>query len=299
MDLLIESPPPIGSQPGRAWRSTADFWRRNGAALAGAEADTVDLVPPATTLHPGELRVQLSATFPVVDTQTSVEARTVVPGWGDRPFAGFAAVVAETRADTPGLAVGDEIFGIAEVASLQCDGDSLIVSARVVARKPTGLSCQESASVALDAVSAWQMLFKLGQLEAGETALILGADTTVGRLAIQLAAAHGVRTVAMALPEDMQGPKCASRVIDSSAGCLEAQSRLAAVIVDTVGGVPYQRARKAMRHGCTLVSCVERPAQSSRAGARFYRPEAASAACLARIAELIDAGVLDAFKRTE
>jgi NADPH:quinone reductase-like Zn-dependent oxidoreductase len=146
-------------------------------------------------------------------------------------------------------------------------------------------------------VGAWQMLFQIGRLERGETVLVLGAGTPLGRLAVQLATLHDVRTVALSSPGDAQKPQGASRVIDASPGRLEAQSRLASVIVDTIGGNAYRRACKSMRDGTTLVSCVERLSSSSRAGVHFYRPTTASAACLMRISELIDGGLLDVSPR--
>jgi NADPH:quinone reductase-like Zn-dependent oxidoreductase len=292
MDLLIETLPAIGGAAAREWKSTADFWRQSGAAWADPLHGAIVSPPSTMSLRTGELRVHVRAASPRLDGEATIESRDPRLHWGARPDAGFAGLVDAVSDEVLGLSVGDEIFGIAEVDALQHDGDSLIVAARVVARKPSRLTCQESASICLAAVGAWQMLFKLGRIERGETALILGAGTPVGHLAVQLAALYEVRTVAMKFPDDVEVPNCASRIIDSSEGCLEAQSRLASVIIDTIGGDPYRRACKSMRHGCSLVSCVERSVLSSRAGVRFYRPDTVSAACLARIAELIDSGLL-------
>jgi NADPH:quinone reductase-like Zn-dependent oxidoreductase len=148
----------------------------------------------------------------------------------------------------------------------------------------------DSASFAHAAAIAWQMLFKVGRLERGETVLIIGNGTPVGRLAAQFATIYEVRTVVMTSQDDAVVPRDVDRVIDATAGCLEAQSRLAALIVDTVGGPAYRRACKAMRTGSMLVSCVERPSASSRVGVQFHRVARASAACLSQMVALLDAG---------
>jgi NADPH2:quinone reductase len=294
MDLLIESPPPIGQPVTREWRSTADFWRHNGATLAGPLHGAIEERAPAPILRGTDLRVRLLA---IGSGQIEAVGARSLESMNDRTEgsrAGFAGVVEDVGPEVQGLVVGDEVFGIAGADLLPGGEDPLVVDSRVVARRPRRLSCDDSAAIVLPAVAAWQMLFKVGQLERGETVLIVGADTPIGRLAVQLAALHDVRTVAVARPSDIDLPDCASRIIDLSPGALEAQSRLAAVIVDTVGGAPYQRAVKAMRHGATLVSCVDHPKQAFRTGVRFYAPDVVCSACLGRIAELIDAGLIEA-----
>ena len=159
---------------------------------------------------------------------------------------------------------------------------------------PSRLTFSEAALSALTGTSAWQMLFKIGRLDAGETVLILGADTPIGAFAVQLAAVYGVRTIAMVTSLGSEGEllmRGAHRVLDASPGRLEAQCRTSSLVVDTIGGTPHRRAAASLQPGCTLVSCVERPDvfTAARRGTRslFCVPDA-TAHCLARIATLFD-----------
>ena len=61
--------------------------------------------------------------------------------------------------------------------------------------KPAGFSWEEAAAFPLAALTAYRALFSRGGLEAGETALILGAASGVSTFAIQLAAQAGARVL--------------------------------------------------------------------------------------------------------
>ncbi len=105
-----------------------------------------------------------------------------VPG-GD--FAGIVAAVGS--GDVGGLAVGDEVYGFSHGAF----AEYVRAPHTRVAKRPSGTSWEEAASLPLAAATAWQGLRRVGRLEAGQKVLIIGASGGIGTLAVQMAAAWG------------------------------------------------------------------------------------------------------------
>ena len=80
--------------------------------------------------------------------------------------------------------VGDEVFGYTREAGAYAE--FVLVNAASLAHRPTSISAEVGAAIALVGQTATQML-SLSKVTAGQTLLILGASGGVGTLAIQLA----------------------------------------------------------------------------------------------------------------
>jgi NADPH:quinone reductase-like Zn-dependent oxidoreductase len=207
-----------------------------------------------------------------------------------------SGVVVQAGADADGYAAGDQVFGVArDHHSRGADGFA-VTSVAHVARMPRSLSPEKAVTLVSSATMAWQMLFRLGRLEAGEILAVITARSAVGAFALQLARAHGVHAIAVT-PSDCCSQLRelgAHRVEDMRAGALESACRVAAVVVDAVGGFIQRRALGAMQEGSVLLSCVSKP-DLSRApkGVRgeLVTP-AVTARDLALVAALADAGHL-------
>ena len=287
---------------------------RAASVASGRAAEPPPLVADATEVEVVEqAEMDMEIDPPAAGTAmllVRIEAESALPTLGsgdDLPLSrgshtatrvGVAGVVKAIVGRVAGISVGDAVFGVACARAADGDDHLTVVDASRVARMPARLTFAEAASSALVGTSAWQMLFKIGRIDTGETVLILGADTPIGVFAVQLAAMHGVRVVGLATsPSSLRqllgrGAHC---VIGSDTKLLESQCRLASLIVDTLGGALHQRATAAVQSGCTLVSCVERPDvfTAARRGSRslFCIPDA-TRHCLSRIATLIDGGFL-------
>ncbi|MFC6645579.1 NAD(P)-dependent alcohol dehydrogenase [Granulicella cerasi] len=72
----------------------------------------------------------------------------------------------------------------------------VVLSQHGVLRYPPYLSPAEAASLPIAAVTAWSALFKTGDLKSGQTILVQGSGG-VALAALQLASAHGARTIAL------------------------------------------------------------------------------------------------------
>jgi len=123
------------------------------------------------------------------------------PPPGATPVLGLeaAGVVAALGADVAAHAaaprVGDRVMallaggGYAEFVA--CDW-------RHAMRVPEGMSLRTAAAVPETFLTAFQLLHLVGKARAGETVLVHAAGSGVGTAAVQLAAAHGLRVVAVA-----------------------------------------------------------------------------------------------------
>ena len=93
----------------------------------------------------------------------------------------------------PGVALfkrGDEVY-----ANLGLDGggyaEYAVAKEAIVAEKPRALDYVQAAAVPTGGITAWQALFEVAQLLAGQKILIHGAAGGVGSFAVQFAKAKG------------------------------------------------------------------------------------------------------------
>src|SRR6202035_2440381 len=86
-----------------------------------------------------------------------------------------------------GLAVGDEVYGLADQFRDGAAAEYIAVEARNLAPKPRTLDHVHAAAVPRAGLTAWQGLFDHGKLAKGQTVVIHGAGGAVGSTAVQLA----------------------------------------------------------------------------------------------------------------
>jgi NADPH:quinone reductase-like Zn-dependent oxidoreductase len=150
------------------------------------------------------------------------------------PGGDVAGRVAALGEGVTNFKVSDKVFGYAREAGAYAE--FVLVNAASLAHRPTSISAEVGAAIALVGQTATQML-SLSKVRAGQTLLILGASGGVGTLAIQLAKNSGVKVIATA-----RGSKAsalqdlgAEPVIDTSKQRLEDIPKVDAVL-NLVGG---------------------------------------------------------------
>jgi NADPH:quinone reductase-like Zn-dependent oxidoreductase len=207
-----------------------------------------------------------------------------------------AGTVVACGPSTQHFAKGDTVFampgmgrgGYAEYA---------VVKVSEAAPKPESLDVIQAGAVPLAALTAWQGLFKHGNLKAGQRVLIHGGSGGVGHFAIQFAKAKGahVITTVSAPNRDFVRRLGADEVIDYQAQRFEDEVGAVDLVFDLVGGEIQERSWQVLKKGGLLVSTLNEPSQEQAAarGARGLRYTVTeSGADLATIAELIDAGMV-------
>ena len=187
---------------------------------------------------------------------------------------------------------GDEVYALVEGG-----GYAEYTTARenVVAAKPGRLDHVQAAAVPVAGLTAWQALFEVAQLHAGQKVLIHAAAGGVGNFAVQFAKAKGANVVgtASARNQALLRELGVDQAVDYQKARFEDVVSGVDVVLDTIGGDTQERSFKVLKKGGVLVSIVQPPSQelAGKYGVRavFYGAHASSAG-LAEIAKLIDSG---------
>src|ERR687891_685416 len=156
--------------------------------------------------------------------------------------------VAALGPDANGVAVGDEVYALADFGRDGAAADFAVVAAALLAPKPRSLDHVASAAIPLAALGAWQGLSDHGRLEAGQRVLILGATGGVGHFATQLARHRGAHVIAAASDADARRERIEDAVEPVD------------LVFDTVGGELLERAPTVVHAGGRLVSVATEPA---------------------------------------
>ena len=187
---------------------------------------------------------------------------------------------------------GDEVYALVTGGGY---AEYAVAKATVVAKKPRTLDHVHAAAVPVAGLTAWQALFEVAQLRAGQKVLIHAAAGGVGNFAVQLAKAKGAYVIGTASSKNHPFLRDlgVDQAIDYQKTRFEDAVNEVDVVLDTVGGETQERSLKVLKKGGILVSLVQPPSQESatKYGVRalFYGGHA-SASDLAEIAKLIDGG---------
>ena len=138
-----------------------------------------------------------------------------------------------------------------------------IALASNVAPKPSNVSDVEAAATPLAALTAWQALFDIADVQAGQKVLIHGGAGGVGTFAVQLAHRAGATVVVTAAEghEAFLRRLGADQVINYQTTRFEDVVRHVGVVLDLVGGETQDRSWNVLKLGGTFVSTVKLPCQ--------------------------------------
>ena len=207
----------------------------------------------------------------------------------------LAGTVAELGPGVTQFAVGDTVYTNCD--STRNGGNAEFVAVRVaeIARRPQSLDTVHAASVPLAGLTAWQALFDVGSLTAGQTVLIHGAGGAVGGFAVQFAKVKGAYVIATASGDDLEYVRGlgVDSVVDYKTERFEEIAKEVNFVLDTVGGETQARSFTTMKPGGILVATPGPPDEDAAKahGVRAKMVEVTpSAANLIEIAALIDAG---------
>jgi len=242
--------------------------------------ERVDIPQPG----PGEALVRVHAAAITRDElDWPVDRLPAIPSY---ELSGVVAAVAD---DVDGLAVGDEVYALADFDRDGAASEYAVVASKVVAPKPQTLGHVESAAVPLAGLSAWQGLFDHGKLAAGERVLIHGAAGGVGSFAVQLAHARRAHVIGTASSGGAETARAlgVDEVVDNRTARFEEALDPVDLVFDTAGGDLLQRSPAVLREGGRLVSIAEEPA-----GDGVYFVVEPNRAQLVELTHLVDSGGL-------
>ena len=218
---------------------------------------------------------------PPVITGWDIAGRVVALGEGVREFS-----------------VGDAVFGMVGFPGLGAAyAEYVAAPAGHLAHAPASADELTAAALPLVALTVWQALFDAADLRGGQRALIHAAAGGVGHLAVQLARWKGAHVIGVASARNhgFLRELGAAETIDYTAAPFERQVADVDVVLDAAGGDTTPRSYAVLRPGGIVVSIAGGGDQAA-AAARGVRSASIlvkpSAAHLAEIARLVDAGLL-------
>jgi NADPH:quinone reductase-like Zn-dependent oxidoreductase len=202
----------------------------------------------AAGLHRGDWHIMTGLPYMI---------RLVVPTLGLRrpkvPVLGMdvAGTVAAVGAQVTRFRPGDEVFGWTDGAF----AEYAVAPADHLAAKPVALSFEEAAVVPISGLAALQAVRDVGEVQAGQQVLVLGAAGAVGWFAVQLAKAFGAQVTGVASTSQLElvGSIGANEVIDYTRTDVTDGARQWEVIVDTGGRRTLSQLRRALTPTWTLV----------------------------------------------
>ncbi|HWO68458.1 MAG TPA: medium chain dehydrogenase/reductase family protein [Umezawaea sp.] len=176
------------------------------------------------------------------------------------PFVPGYDVVGTVTAVGEGVDAGLVGRRFAAVTKIGGWASSLLVEAGDLVPVPDGVSSAAAETVAVNGVTAWQMLHRTARVRSGGTIVVLGANGGVGSTLVQLAAHAGIKVIGTAserhhdtvrelgaIPVDYRDPAMYQRIREIAPDGVDA-------VFDHVGGAGLDDSWQLLRKGGTLVS---------------------------------------------
>lgn len=253
-----------------------------GEVLIRVEAAGVN--PVDAKIVQGYLRSGLPHEFPVIS------------GWD------FAGVIEDRGFSARRFEVGEKVFGYARRPIVQWGtfAEYLVIPESYIASRPENVAVEQAAGIPLVGLTAYQSLYDAGNVQEGETALILGASGGVGSVGIQLAKERGAHVIGVASSTnhsymeklgadetvDYHNNDVGEEVKDLYPEGID-------LIFDCAGGETLQQSLKALKPGGRLVSIRNRGENLDPAINHTYVFVEPNSTELKHLSELVDAGSLN------
>jgi alcohol dehydrogenase len=156
---------------------------------------------------------------------------------------------------------GDRIVARLGKSRIGAFAQRALVAEVDAALAPTRIDLGDAAALPLAALTAWQALFEMGRLQAGQTVLIHAGAGGVGHFALQLARWKGARVITTASERNRE--RClalgADQVIDYRSTRFDDSLRDVDVVLDTQGGDTLLRSIAITRPGGHVISITALP----------------------------------------
>src|SRR5438477_7823115 len=209
----------------------------------------------------------------------------------------LAGVVEKVGARVSQFKIGDEVYSLPDPTRDGAYADYVVVREPELALKPKSLHHIRAAAVPLAALTAWQSLFDIAQLQPGQRVLIHGGSGGVGHFAVQFAKLKGAYVIATASTNNQQLLRKlgADETIDYTIQKFENVAHKIDIVLDTIGGETQERSWLVLKQGGALISLVQPPSEqkANRFGVRGIMSNIQpNGAQLSAIAKLIDSATL-------
>jgi|SRR5579871_715194 len=209
----------------------------------------------------------------------------------------FSGVVDSAGSGVSEWKAGEAVYGRPDISRDGSYAEYIAVKASEIARKPASLDHVHSAAIPLAGLTAWQAIFDVGGLTAGQRILIHAAAGGVGTFAVQLAKWKGAYVIgtASASNHGFLRELGADEIVDYQTTRFEDVVHEVDVVLDSMAGETRKRSWQVLKKGGILVSILGPPSREEaaahgvRAGSVFVQPNAQQ---LGELAKLADSGKL-------
>jgi NADPH:quinone reductase-like Zn-dependent oxidoreductase len=188
----------------------------------------------------------------------------------------MAGVVERVGDQVANFAVGDEVYARPDKDRIGTFAEYIAVNAADLAHKPSSLSMAEAASLPLVALTAWQALVEMAEVQPGQRVLIHAGSGGVGTIAIQLAKRLGahVATTASASNAPWLHELGADVVVDYRTQDFAQALHDYDVVLDSLGAENTLRSLQMLRPGGIAISISgpPDPAFARQLGKPLLRP---------------------------
>lgn len=173
----------------------------------------------------------------------------------------LAGTVLAVGPEVTRFSVGDRVYGRVRDGRIGTFAERIAAHEDDLALVPVSTTVEESASLPLVALTAWQALVERGGLRPGQKVLIHAGAGGVGTIAIQLAKHLGatVTTTAGASSTDLVRGLGADEIIDYRSGDFTRDGRVYDLVIDSLGGDNLARSLDVLKPGGTAIGLAGPP----------------------------------------
>jgi NADPH:quinone reductase-like Zn-dependent oxidoreductase len=199
---------------------------------------------------PGDVLVQVDAAA-INPSDVKIVAGVFKTSLPRVPGRDFAGVVVGGDGEP-----GTKVWGSGVGFGLTRDGahaEFTVLPSMWISKRPSNLPSEQAATVGVPYVTAWATLVRAGNIQPGETVLIVGVSGAVGRAATQIAKWKRARVIGASTRSD--NPSNADAVINTTTQDIARETRAltggkgADLVLDMVGGSLFEAALKSLRVG--------------------------------------------------
>lgn len=211
----------------------------------------------------------------------------------------IAGIVTEVGSDVTTFAVGDKVYGQANVVAGNSGAfaEFAATAAGQVGKLPENIDFEQAASLPLVGVSAWQALVQHIKLQPDQKLFIHGGAGGIGSIAVQIAKHLGAYVAVTATGDDIALVKKlgADAAVDYRQQNFAEQLRDFDAVFDTVGGDDFNKSLAILKPGGMAVSMTMQPnesAASERGVTAMMQSTRVTTAALDALRQLVEAGVV-------
>lgn len=169
----------------------------------------------------------------------------------------LAGVVEAIGKDVSKFKVGDAVFAFSDMA-MGCYAEFKCISENsAIALKPSNLSFEESAALSFGGTSTLSFL-RRAKIQLNDKVLVIGASGCVGTAAVQLAKYFGAVVTGVCSTANIPLVKSlgARDVIDYTREDFGVNNEQYDIIIDAVGGAPFERYEASLKDGGRVLMLV-------------------------------------------